>query len=85
MDVHQGKPVLIKSIEISGKSKLHCVFFLSEVKAFDFFNIIFLISIPEYPQKYVEHNRYNIIKFIAIVSPANNCSNHVKGCFYFIL
>lgn len=27
MDVHQGKPVLIKSIEISGKSKLLCVFF----------------------------------------------------------
>jgi len=27
MDVHQGKPVLIKSIEISGKSKLLCLLF----------------------------------------------------------
>jgi hypothetical protein len=55
MDVHQGKPVLIKSIEISGKSKLF-VCFLRKLKACDLLNVIFFISIPENTQKCVMRN-----------------------------
>ena len=70
MDVHQGKPVLIKSIEISGKLKLLCVFFKGGQSLLLISYNFFFISMPENPQKYVMYNGQNTVKFITIVSLA---------------